>query len=74
MPADPSTLNPPFGQAPDRMHATAMAAACIGVAAKSMALDRCRRRWRIAHCKIGRRVAYRESDLLAFLDRCRVEG
>jgi hypothetical protein len=74
MPADPSTLAPPFGQAPARSHDTPMAAACIGVAEKSLALDRVRRRWRIPHCKIGRRVIYREADLLAFLDRCRVEG
>ena len=71
---NPSTLNPPFGQAPNRLHETPMAAALIGVARSSLEVDRCRRRWRIDHVKIGRKILYREADLLAFIDRCAVKG
>lgn len=53
---------------------TAQAAAFIGVAATSLEVDRCRRRWKIPHYKIGRLVTYRRADLEAFLARCRVEG
>jgi hypothetical protein len=51
-----------------------MAAALIGVARSSLEVDRCRRRWRIDHVKIGRKILYREADLLAFIDRCAVKG
>ncbi len=74
LPADPGLLHPAFGECPNRMHHTPMAAACIGVAASSMEVDRCRRRWRIPHTKIGRKILYKEADLLAFLACCRVEG
>jgi hypothetical protein len=67
-------LAPPFGEAPNRMHDTRVAAACLGLATASLEVDRCRRRWKIPHFKIGGRVLYRESDLLAFLDRHRVGG
>jgi len=68
-------LNPPFGSLPNRMHETPSAAACIGVAASSLEVDRtCKRRWRIPFVRIGRKILYREVELLAFLDRCRVEG
>ncbi len=70
----PANLNPPFGSCPYRMHDTPTAAALIGVAPASLELDRVRKRLRIDHYKIGRRVAYREDTLVAFLDRCRVEG
>ena len=67
-------LDPPFGCLPNRMHETPSAARCIGVSAGSLETDRYRRRWRIAHCKIGSKVLYKEADLMAFLDSCRVEG
>ena len=67
-------LHPPFGECPQRMHDTPSAAACLGVAASSLEVDRCRRRWCIPTIRIGRRVLYRESDLLAFVNRCRKEG
>lgn len=67
-------LNPPFGLCPNRMHDTPSAAACIGLAPATMEVERCRRRLKIPHHKIGRKVMYKESDLLAFLDSCRVEG
>ncbi len=67
-------LVPPFGSMPHRMHETPSAAACLGVAASSLQVDRCRRRWRIPSFKVGRKVLYRESDLLAFLESCRNEG
>ena len=67
-------LTPPFGMSPNRMHDTPSAAACIGLAPSTMEVERCRRRLKIAHHKIGRKVMYRESDLIAFLAGCRVEG
>ena len=67
-------LNPPFGMCPSRMHDTPSAAACIGLAPATLELERGRKRLKIAHHKIGRKVAYKESDLMAFLDSCRVEG
>ena len=67
-------LSPPFGMCPNRMHDTPSAAACIGLAPSTMEVERCRRRLKIAHHKIGRKVMYKESDLMAFLDSCRVEG
>ncbi len=71
----PGLLTPPFGELPNRMHETPSAAACLGVAACSLEVDRtCKRRWKIAHIKIGRKVLYQESDLMAFLASCRVEG
>ena len=70
----PVTLNPPFGLCPNRMHDTPSAAACIGLAVATLEVERCRRRLKIDHYKIGRKVMYKESDLLAFLDSCRVEG
>jgi hypothetical protein len=70
----PVMLNPPFGSCPNRMHDTPSAAACIGLAPATMEVERCRKRLKIAHHKIGRKVVYRESDLIAFLDSCRVEG
>ena len=73
-PALLATLSPPFGELPNRIHATPMAAAILGSTPKSMEAERCRRRYKIPTIRIGRRVSYREADLLAFLDRCRVEG
>ena len=68
-------LNPPFGMVPNRMHETPPAAACIGVAGSSLECDRtAKRRWRIPFCRIGRKILYRESDLIRFIDSCRVEG
>ena len=61
-------------QTPSDMLDTPNAAAFLGVAASSLEVDRCRRRWRIPYCKVGRRVLYKRTDLAAFLDRCRVEG
>jgi len=71
--AEPA-LAPPFGECPSRMHSTPAAASCIGVASASLELDRVRRRLRIPYHKVGRSVLYRESDLIVFLDRCRVQG
>jgi hypothetical protein len=53
---------------------TRAAAAFLGVAASSLEVDRCRRRWGISYRKIGRRVVYSRADLVAFLDKCRVAG
>jgi len=53
---------------------TRAAAKLLGVAAASLEVDRCRHRWRIPYVKFGGRVLYRRGDLLAFLDRHRVEG
>jgi hypothetical protein len=73
-PANEVQLIPPFGQSPNRLHDTPTAAVLIGIAPASLELDRSRRRLGISHYKIGRVARYRESDLLAFLERCRVEG
>jgi hypothetical protein len=70
----PVLLTPSFGMCPNRMHDTPSAAACIGLAPATMEVERCRRRLKIAHHKIGRKILYKESDLIAFLDACRVEG
>ena len=70
----PVTLNPPFGMCPNRMHDTPSAAVCIGLAPATLEIERCRRRIKIAHHKLGRKVLYQESDLMAFLASCRVEG
>ena len=72
--ADPAKLDPPLGTCPHRLHLTPMAAAIVGLAPSTMEVERCRRRLKIAYCKVGRRVQYKEADLLAYLDRCRVEG
>jgi hypothetical protein len=72
--ADPTKLDPPLGVCPHRLHSTQMAAAIVGLAPSTMEVNRCRRRLKIAYCKVGRRVQYKEADLLAYLDRCRVEG
>ena len=69
-----ATLSPPFGDLPNRIHATPMAAAILGSTPKSMEAERCLRRWKIPTIRIGRKISYREADLLAFLDSCRVEG
>lgn len=63
----------PTGNMPEVLD-TPAAAAVLGVAASSLEVDRCRRRWRIPYRKIGRRVVYSRADLVAFLDKCRVEG
>jgi len=67
-------IAPPFGECPTRLHSTPAAASCIGVASASLELDRVRKRLRIPYHKVGRSVLYREADLMAFLDRCRVDG
>lgn len=71
---DHVTLSPPFGSSPSRLHDTGSAAGLIGVAETSLNVDRTRRRLRIPHLKIGRKILYLESDLVAFLTRCRVES
>jgi len=74
-PATSVSLNPPFGAELLRLHDTRSAASCLGVAASSLEVDRtCKRRWRVPFVRIGRKILYRESELIAFLDRCRVEG
>ncbi len=57
-----------------RMHNTRSAAACIGIAETTMEVNRCRKRFAIPYFKIGRKVMYRESDLLAFIKSCEVAG
>jgi len=69
-PADPGALKPPLGDLPNRLHRTAMAAAILTRSAATMQSDRARGRCKIPTVKIGRTVAYRESDLLAFIARC----
>ena len=69
-----ATLSPPFGECPNRNHETPMAAAIICSTPKSLEAERCRRRLKIPTIRIGRKVLYRESDLLAFLTSCRREG
>ena len=73
-PAMLATLSPPFGSSPYRNHETPMAAAALSSTPKTLEAERCRRRWKIPTIRVGRKVLYREADLLAFLDRCRVEG
>jgi hypothetical protein len=64
----------PTGNMPE-VYNNAEAAAILGVSPASLEIDRtARKRWRVPYLKIGRRVLYRRADLLAFLDRCRVEG
>ena len=67
-------LNPPFGMCPNRMHDTPSAAVCVGLAPATLEVERCRRRLKINYHRCGRKILYKESDLLAFLDSCRVEG
>ena len=69
-----ATLYPRFGECPNRNHETPMAAAIICSTPTSLEAERCRRRLKIPTIRVGRKVLYRESDLLAFLDRCRKEG
>lgn len=73
--ANPTTpvLSPPFGADPNRMHDSPTAARLVGLAPATLEVDRCRRRLKIAHYKAGRKILYRESDLMAFLASCRVE-
>lgn len=73
-PALLATLSPPFGACPYRNHDTTMAAAILSSTPKSLEAERCRRRLKIPTIRIGRKVLYREADLMAFLDRCRTEG
>lgn len=67
-------LNPPFGMSPNRLHTTPSAAAHVGLATATLEVDRCRRRLNIVYCKVGRKVLYKEADLVAFLEQCRVGG
>jgi hypothetical protein len=67
-------LNPPFGMCPNRMHDTPSAAACIGLAPATMEVERCRKRLNIKFYRLGRKILYREKELLEFVDSCRVEG
>ena len=67
-------LTPPFGEVPYRLHETPVAAALLGLSPKTLEVERCRRRIRLSYVKMGRRVMYREADLLAFINACRVEG
>jgi len=53
---------------------TNAAARLLGLAPASLEVDRCRHRLRIPYLKLGRRVLYKRADLLAFIDRHRVEG
>ena len=69
-----ATLSPPFGECPNRIHATPMAAAILGSTPKTLEVERCRRRLKIATIHIGRRIGYLEKDLLAFIASCRKEG
>jgi hypothetical protein len=73
-PLNPGALTPPLGQCPARLHRTRMAAAILTRSAATMQSDRARGRCKIPVVKIGRTVAYREADLLAFVESCRVEG
>ena len=67
---NPHALTPPFGEAPHRLHDSPAAAVLVGLAPATLEVDRCRRRLGLSWLKVGRRVLYRESDLLAFMDRC----
>ena len=71
-PADPGALTPPLGQCPARLHRTPMAAAILSRSPATLQSDRARGRCRIPTVKIGRTVAYLESDLLNFVASCRV--
>ena len=71
---DPGALTPPLGQCPARLHRTPMAAAILSRSPATLQSDRARGRCRVAAVRIGRTVAYREADLLAFVESCRVEG
>jgi hypothetical protein len=53
---------------------TKAAASVLGVSPGSLEVDRSRRRWCIPHVRIGRKVLYKRSDLMAFIEQNRVEG
>ena len=50
------------------------AAAFLGVAAGTLSVWRCVHRYDLPYLKIGRKVMYSESDLLAFLASRRIRG
>jgi len=58
----------------DRRLTTEQAALILGVQPNSLALWRCVKRHSLPYYRVGRRVYYRLSDVLAFMETCRREG
>lgn len=61
-----NTLNDHTPETP-RVFNTPAAAALLGVRPQTLAKGRCTGELKLKFVKIGRRVVYRESDILAFL-------
>jgi hypothetical protein len=75
MPSIHETLVPAFGECLNRLHDNQTAARLIGVSPATLATDRsARRQLRVPYLRLGTKIAYRESDLLAWLDSHSVEG
>jgi hypothetical protein len=58
--------------APGQVFDTTHAAEFLGLSASSLEMDRCRHHLGVPYIKAGRRVLYRECDLVTFLESCRV--
>lgn len=55
-----------------RLLAPPEAAELIGVSVQTMAQWRSNRRYKLSWCRIGRKIFYKEADLLAFVESRRV--
>lgn len=64
LPNIPPTPHLPAG---DRLLTPDEVAALLGTTTASLATARCRRRWGLRWCRVGRRVAYRLSTVQAFM-------
>jgi excisionase family DNA binding protein len=58
----------------DRKLDTREAAEYVGLSPATLVTDRCTRRMKIPHLKLGKRVLYRQSDLDAWIESRVVRG
>ncbi|MGL4232314.1 MAG: helix-turn-helix transcriptional regulator [Casimicrobium sp.] len=62
-----------MGSSPERLLDTRAVASWLGLSAGTLESDRHDNKSRIPYLKIGRAVRYRESDVIKFLESCRIE-
>lgn len=58
----------------DRRLTTRDAASILGVQPHALDVWRCTKRYPLSYYRVGRRIYYRLSDVLNFLEVCRQEG
>jgi len=60
------------GKKPRKLYETPQAADVIGVSPATLTTWRCTKRVSVPYIKLGGKVLYDETDLLAFLESCKV--